>query len=179
MSTTPTLLAIPTGHRPEALRRALLSFTRDFAAHGHRIPVAVFHSARNAAEQDDVAKVAASSGAHYIGLGEKVALARVLRRATAVSPDLLALLLFNPERQAVSTGANRNACLLWSAGTRALHSDDDTLATLASHPEHTVDRSGHIETVAGDGCDYFVPSDGDVSRFMTAATARAPEGGVA
>ena len=180
MSRAPDLLAIPTGHRPASLQRTLFSFARDFAKHGRTAAIAVFHSARNAEEQRTVQDAVSAAGvdARYIGLAEKVALAKVLRRATGVDTAVLETALFNPERHAVSTGANRNACLLWSAGRRALHTDDDTVAALHCHPE--IDPGAFDgEVTTGDAADYIVPGDGNLQRFAIAdGDPRMPPGGV-
>ncbi len=179
MSLQPSLVAIPTARRPASLRRALRSFARHFAQSGRSAPIAVFHSPHNQREQDEVKAEALAASARYVGLDEKVKLARALRKASGAPMALFELALFNPSKHPLATGANRNACLLASAGRRALHADDDLLAALSCHPRFDPLTPPALEPLAGEACDFFVPSADGLARFALAADdARAPAGGL-
>jgi hypothetical protein len=185
MSAPLGLLAVPTSQRPTELRRAVSSFADHLAASGQTVPIAVFHSPRSAKEQAEVQAALRSvvptgrTEPLYVGLVEKLALAKDLRRATHVPPELLELALFNPRRQREAPGANRNAILLWGAGERILSCDDDTVAELHAHPESTAGATLDTEIVAVDACDYFVPADGRLEAFRLASNdPRWPAGGL-
>jgi amino acid adenylation domain-containing protein len=171
MSAKLGLLAIPTAQRPTELRRAVSSYAAHLTASGQRVPIVVFHSARSAAEQAEVQgalRSAVSPGTpepRYVGLGEKLALAKDLRRATKVPPELLDLALFNPRKQREAPGANRNAVLLWGAGQRLLSCDDDTVAELSAHPGLSADAALLPGIVTADPCDCLVPPDGELEGF--------------
>jgi amino acid adenylation domain-containing protein len=128
------LLAIQAASRPAALQRALRSFTEHLAQVGRPLPTAVFHSPRNATEQAAVraAITAAGGAACYVGLREKLALAKQLRRDTGVAPEVLEFALFQ-----TSGGADRNTALLWGAGGRILSTDDHTWAELFAHAQRS------------------------------------------
>ena len=115
----------------------------------------------------------------YVGLTEKLAMAKELKRASGVDPAVLEFALFHRESQPPAVGANRNAVLLWGAGHRLLSTDDDTLADLHAHPEFDP-RAQLLDTVAdGDPSDYFVPDGGDLSRWrLTSGDSREPAGGL-
>jgi amino acid adenylation domain-containing protein len=179
-------LAIPTAQRPVELGRAVSSFNAHLAASEQAVPIVVFHSARSAGEQAEVQaalRSAVSPGLPevlYVGLGEKLALAKELRRATHVPPELLELALFNPRKQREAPGANRNAILLWGAGERLLSCDDDTTADLSAHPESTAGAALQPGILAVDPCDCLVPPDGVLEPFrLEPGDARWPEGGLA
>ena len=157
MSSPLGLLAIPTATRPVELRRAVSSFASHLKAHGQAVPIVVFHSPRSAAEQAEV-QAALSNEATYVGLAEKLALAKELRRSTLVPPELLDLALFDPLKLRAPIGANRNAALLWGAGQRFLSCDDDTTADLFAHPDSRPGEKLQPCIVSSDPCDCIVPA---------------------
>jgi len=162
-------VAVPTAQRPAELRRSVQSFSAHLARHGRTTPVLAFHTPRSEAEQNEVrdAMRGASAGADapVVGLAEKLAMAKDLKRASGVSPALLEFALFHRGRHPPPTGANRNAILLWGAGRAFLSTDDDTLADLHAHPDFDRRATLQDEVVRGDPSDYFVPETGDVSAW--------------
>ena len=158
MSARLRLLAIPTAKQPASLQRTLCSFAEHLAAVGRPLPTAVFHSPRTAAEQTEVqaAIIAAGGTAQYVGLREKLAVAKQLLKATGVVPPVVEFALFQNEHTAHAAGADRNAALLWGAGGKILCTDDDTRAELFASPDRApnerlaIGRSGEPrETVSG------------------------------
>ncbi len=137
------LLAVPTAKQPASLQRTLRSFAEHLAGVGRPLPTAVFHSPRTAAEQTEVqaAVIAAGGTAQYVGLREKLAVAKQLLKATGVAPELLEFALFQNEHAAHGAGADRNAALLWGAGGQILCTDDDTRAEFFTHAERLPDES--------------------------------------
>jgi amino acid adenylation domain-containing protein len=151
MSARLRLLAVPTAKQPASLQRTLRSFAEHLAAVGRPLPTAVFHSPRTAAEQTEVqaAVIAAGGTAQYVGLREKLAVAKQLLKATGVAPELLEFALFQNEHAAHAAGADRNAALLWGAGGQILCTDDDTRAEFFTHAERSPDESLSV-TRSGD-----------------------------
>jgi non-ribosomal peptide synthetase component F/thioesterase domain-containing protein/acyl carrier protein len=143
MSARLRLLAVPTAKQPASLQRTLRSFAEHLAGVGRPLPTAVFHSPRTAAEQTEVqaAVIAAGGTAQYVGLREKLAVAKQLLKATSVAPELLEFALFQNEHAAHAAGADRNAALLWGAGGQILCTDDDTRAEFFTHAERSPDES--------------------------------------
>jgi hypothetical protein len=169
MSARLRLLAVPTAKQPASLQRTLRSFAEHLAGVGRPLPTAVFHSPRTAAEQAEVqaAIVAAGSTARYVGLREKLALAKQLRQATGVAPQLLKFALFQNEHWAHAAGADRNAALLWGAGGQILCTDDDTRAELFASPEHAPDEP------------LSAPRSGEPQETVSGAAPASVEGGIA
>jgi amino acid adenylation domain-containing protein len=161
MSSSLAFLAIPTALRPVELRRAVSSFADHLKEHRCDVPIVIFHSPRRAAEQDEVqaAVRAGSAEAIYVGLSQKLTLAKELRRISKVPPELLDLALFDPLKAGVATGANRNAALLWAAGKRFLSCDDDITAEFFAHPASQPGAVLQPCIASSDPCDYFVPAD--------------------
>ncbi|MBS0421280.1 MAG: amino acid adenylation domain-containing protein [Proteobacteria bacterium] len=175
-------VAIPTAQRPVELQRAVQSFGAHLSCHRQGLPLIVFHTPKSESQQQAVidalrTATTANSDVRYVGLTEKLAMAKVLKRLSGVDPAVLEFALFHRASQPPAAGANRNAVLLWGAGHRLLSTDDDTLADLHAHPDFDP-VAPLLDTVAhGDPSDYFVPDDGDFTSWRL-SSGRQPTGGL-
>ncbi len=175
-------VAIPTAQRPVELQRAVQSFGEHLSRHNQRLPLIVFHTPKSESQQKTVidalrAATTASSDVRYVGLTQKLAMAKELKRSSGVDPAVLEFALFHRASQPPAAGANRNAALLWGAGHRLLSTDDDTLADLHAHPDFDPDAALQDAVAHGDPSDYFVPQDGDLTSWRL-TSGREPAGGL-
>ncbi|MBA3456362.1 MAG: hypothetical protein H0T42_24895 [Deltaproteobacteria bacterium] len=126
-------VCILTRDRPQALDDALASYLAQCRRHGRSPEFAVFDDSTSSAVRDEartrLTKLARDQGVaiSYAGVEEKQNARDLLAATSGVAPELLAFALGNPEGFASSTGANRNAVLLHTAGRAFFSADDDTL----------------------------------------------------
>ena len=133
-------LGVVTRDRPDALRRCLVSYARNFREHGRQAELLVLDDSDSPETCARNRSVAAAVGREfglptvYGGPREKADFADALQsrggRADAVRFALL------PADRAVGTwGANRNALQLATVGQLTVSVDDDTVCYLVAHPE--------------------------------------------
>jgi hypothetical protein len=143
-------LGFITRNRPEKLRACLTSHAFSSRSQGKRLQYIV------ADDSDDEQAIAAniSSIRHihdyfgvrccYVGRQQRDLLQAALRDARCASKDSISFALNGVDGYGNTTGANRNALLLYTVGTRVLSVDDDTSHDLFDIPETSEDLDiGH------------------------------------
>jgi hypothetical protein len=149
------LLGIPTGNRPEMLRRALESFAQNAVEHGHRPDLLVAdnssqpaHAEGNRAVLQEVCSRLGLRG-DYSGPAERESYAARLAAMARVDPEVVRFGLLDVERTGFACGANRNAILLHGAGRLVASVDDDVVCRLAPtrEPREELLLFSHRDTV--------------------------------
>jgi hypothetical protein len=139
-------VAIPTSGRPAALDRCVSSWTVNQREFGRNGRIAIFvdgdappdHSTTNFALADDQVRV--------VGPSQKRAFARRLAESLGHGLDVVHFALFGSPNVGVTTGANRNAILLATAGASFLSVDDDTLCRPGRPRFAAVDGGCHLSS---------------------------------
>ncbi|MCK6550477.1 HAD-IIIC family phosphatase [Myxococcota bacterium] len=165
-----SLVAILTKDRPLALSRAVRSYLDNLRDAGRRAELAVFddsaHAESRAGCRQALAALAPDDGTielRYAGREEKERFARRLV-ALGAPEDVVAFLLFDPERTGYTVGANRNAVILDAAGERIFLTDDDTVCRVAPAPS----ASGRLTVASGlDPAEISFHADRDAALAST------------
>ena len=123
MSDRISCIGIPTKDRPEQLQKCVRSY-----AHLN-LPFVI----ADGSDSGVFANLTADD-VRYIGHAEKMAFVGLYSEASGVPRDVVEFALMNPENIDNTTGANRNALLLDSAGEMMLQVDDDTECRLSRTP---------------------------------------------
>ncbi|PQJ26732.1 hypothetical protein BSZ35_19265 [Salinibacter sp. 10B] len=138
-----TAVGIPTRNRPDCLRRALESYTKNFAQH-HRTPrLLIADNSQEEQVQKKNRHVLQEVGATYdgevcyLGLRKREKMVRQIVSASGVSEDIVRFALLGHERCSEFYGAARNALLLSTLGELTAQFDDDTICNVALPPEGT------------------------------------------
>jgi len=133
-------LGIPTGGRPESLRRAVAGYAGNAGRHGRTLRLVVADDSRAAGQQSAnlhaLRATAESPGIRlsYIDRERRTAYAGVLAEHLEMDPDLVRFALLGDPRCAFTAGAARNALLLETVGELSVQADDDTVCRLAPSP---------------------------------------------
>ena len=126
-----------TRNRPSQLQRALVSYVRNIKQYGRSNDfVVVDGSDSNETRKQNrhlLRTVREEHGVEirYAGLEEKTRYSKLLAEVSGVSSDVIDFALFDVESCGTSTGANRNALLLDTAGDLFFCADDDTVCSIA------------------------------------------------
>jgi hypothetical protein len=157
-----TALAVVTADRPDSLKKCLISYIADLRRASLSIVIAVFDDSRNPISVDGNAKTIAEVGRgsglaiFHVGRNTKLGLIDYLS-ANGVPPRVSSFALFGTDKNASTTGANRNAALLFLAGSRILSSDDDVICT----PHALLESLSPEKLRAPDGWETFFINDLD------------------
>jgi hypothetical protein len=133
-------IGIPTRDRPESLRAALASYVENLRAHGREVEWVVADDAASAEGRAQTRAAAAEVGKRYgvpvsyLGLEEKLAYAAAVAAHAGVPEEVAAFAIANPDGYPLTSGSNRNALLLHTAGDVVAQVDDDTRARIAPVP---------------------------------------------
>lgn len=132
-------LAVPTSNRPTELRRALCSYASNFLRHGRKPALLVCDDSASADQrrlsQEILAGVTVDSNfsSCYVGVAQKRGLIDRLTDGGDV-PRQIAEFALCPEGDLPTTGANRNAIQLYTAGEMIISVDDDTICRPCAAP---------------------------------------------
>ena len=128
-------VGVVTKDRPDLALRCLISHGNHLIHHGRALPMVVVDSSKP--EKASVLREGLRGlyrqlgvQVRWIGLGEKVRLARELAAAAQVDPELVRFALLDTQGLGHDVGANRNALLLAHAGQSFLSTDDDMVCDL-------------------------------------------------
>lgn len=135
-----TALGIVTCDRPDPLATAVASHLEAAARAGRALDLVIVDDTGDAAARAltrarlETLAPPAGVTVWYAGREEKERFARALAGETGAPPDLIGFTLFDPEGCGWTTGANRNALLLHTAGELLFTADDDVQARVAPVP---------------------------------------------
>ncbi len=148
-------LAIPTCDRGESVSRAISTYADNIGHFGRRCGIFVSDDSRDEKHRAVCLEALASLdypglNVWYAGLNEKAAFAKWLAEKGDIPPDLIRFALFGSGPRSRTTGANRNAILFHTLGSRVLSVDDDTICDPAVLPNTNTEL-----TVAG----HWIPAE--------------------
>jgi len=137
---TITAIGIPTGNRPDGLRRVVETTAEHLARHGRRVRYFVADDSdedRQAANLGNLHDLIERFGIEvwYAGPREKAAFAERLAAHCAVPLQTVQVALGHPAGWPSAPGPNRNAFLLHGVGEALLTLDDDMVCRIARLPE--------------------------------------------
>lgn len=139
-------IGIITRSRLRALTRCIRSYAENLKRHGRTGVFAVFDDSPDSAERRSCRQIAAKLQSElgldilYAGFEEKRRFTDLLTKRQAAPREVIEFAVLDSHNCGYSTGANRNALLLHTAGEMTLQSDDDVVCSVGSHPE----RAGNI-----------------------------------
>ena len=130
-------LTVPTCGRRDGLLRTIQSYAANSLAFGRR--PAIFIAEQCQSGEDNRAMLSAfaaesNTRVFYAGDEEKLSFARHLTQGGSIPPEVVQFALFGCANSGANMGANRNAILLQTLGSRLLSVDDDTVCEPASVP---------------------------------------------
>ncbi len=131
-------VGVVTRDRPASLMRCLESYIGNCKRHGREIDFVVMDDSESVgARVETRQKLRDLSERHeveisYAGLEEKLQYAEALIAESEAPPEVVKFALFGLEGCGRSTGANRNALLLQTAGDLVLSVDDDTVCQVGT-----------------------------------------------
>jgi hypothetical protein len=162
-------LGIMTSDREPTLLRCIRSFAANALEHNREPNFAVYDDAphRSALEAIRTFKQEHGTKLLYAGADEKRAFIAAAEKA-GVPPHVLHFCLFGEGDAKPTTGANRNAFLLDTAGELAFSADDDTLCQIYR-------PSPRSEEVVVESRDTFMESFRSYGDFESAAQSAVPE----
>ena len=132
----PIQCCIPTRARPAAVNRALQGFAANALAWQHKVRFIVSEDDEH--ESADVPSPIAGACVQYVTRQQRRQFARELANTTGIARALIEFGICGPDTEATRLGANRNALLLLSSGTRLVFLDDDVICELSEW--HDADR---------------------------------------
>jgi hypothetical protein len=130
-------LGVPTRNRPESLRQCLSSYLEDAREFDRTLDVVVADgSTSDAMRNDNLAvleelKQRFGANIFYVGEKEKEEFAQEIARRADLPLSVIAFAMRNPLDCPQTTGTNRNALLLATAGELTVQVDDDTQCRIA------------------------------------------------
>jgi hypothetical protein len=131
-------VGVVTRDRPESLVRCLESYIDNCERHGRAIDFVVMDDSESVEARVETRQMLRDlSERHeveisYAGLEEKLQYAEALIAESGAPPEVVKFALFGLEGCGRSTGANRNALLLHTAGDSVLSVDDDTVCQVGT-----------------------------------------------
>ena len=131
-------VGVVTRDRPESLLRCLESYIDNCKRHGREIDFVVMDDSESVGARGETRQMLRGlSERHeveisYAGLEEKLQYAEALIAESEAPPEVVKFALFGLEGCGRTTGANRNALLLHTAGDPVLSVDDDTVCQLGT-----------------------------------------------
>ncbi len=166
-------LAVPTCRRRAQVTKSLKSYLDNARKFGHRPAVLVADDA-SAAEDRDVTRTIAygilrqyGTPVFYSGRDEKERYAESLMGDKEIPADVIRFAILGLPQAGYCVGANRNAILLHTLGTRILSVDDDTICQPGTVPEaeglHTLRLGNHSEL----GQYWFFPNRDSALRYVS------------
>jgi hypothetical protein len=149
-------LTIPTSGNAQMVERAVRSFSKNMEHFGRKCSVLISDDShderRRSSCRQRVVALASETGCSlfYAGIEEKRAFAQHLLRDSDIPPEVVDFALFGSSASSCKTGANRNAILLQTVGSKVLSVDDDTVCDPRVAPESSGDVvfTGHSATSA-------------------------------
>jgi hypothetical protein len=131
-------VGVVTKDRPESLRRCLESYIENCKRHGRENDFVVMDDSESAGLRNDTRQMLRElRDSHkvemsYAGFEEKSRFAEALIAEAGAPPEVVKFALFDTEKCGHSTGANRNALLLHTAGDMVFSADDDTVCQVGT-----------------------------------------------
>lgn len=131
-------VGVVTRDRPESLIRCLDSYINNCKRHGREIDFVVMDDSESTGARVETRQMLRDLSVRheveisYAGLEEKLQYAEALIAESEAPPEVVKFALFDLEGCGRSTGANRNALVLHTAGDLALSVDDDTVCQVGT-----------------------------------------------
>jgi hypothetical protein len=128
-------VGVITKNQPDAVLRCLTSYGSHLKQHGRTLPMVVVDSSepeKGGELRGRLRGLQRQLGVEilWIGIGEKLRMARELAAAAGLDPELVRFGLLDTQRHGHDVGTNRNALLLAHAGRTFLSTDDDMICEL-------------------------------------------------